>query len=170
MQGRPRRRRGAPPPSERRSTMDGSVALAVVTQTRFSSVAADPEKALIPRWTTPVRGVVHVPAPAIARLLWEHAERHGSVHGILLVVADEVARDDPVRRHVILDPVLKRCQGVEDVRPGSARAVVHPGDHEQTGIALETRVAPGCHRGKALVELDHWKRRKASVAESVVDE
>src|ERR1700724_2233049 len=74
-------------------------------------------------------------AAAILRDLGEDAERPGHLDRGRRI-ANELGGDDRLRRHAGLDPGDERGERIETVGAGPAGAVVHPGHHEQPGVAL----------------------------------
>src|SRR4051812_14345406 len=74
-----------------------------------------------------VRRVVAAAGPFPARDLWIETERPRAID----LAAGAVRRDQLVRRHALLDPLLERRQMIELVRSGAAAAVAHARRHEE---------------------------------------
>src|SRR6185437_16141549 len=93
------------------------------------AVGADLEHAAIIGRAAPARGAVDRADTVPARLFREFAQRHGAVDG-RRVVADEMRGEDGVGLNAVIDPVVERRQGVEEIGPGAARAMMHARHHE----------------------------------------
>src|SRR5258708_19928669 len=74
-----------------------------------------------------------------------------------------------VRRDALFHPLLQRAQSIKSVRPRSADAVLHPGNHEEARMLLEFFVPPVFLR-EVFVEPNTAVRRNNQIVVTVVNQ
>src|SRR5262249_38354431 len=111
-----------------------AVRVVLAADPRQDAVQADLEQALVMRVAGPMHRLVDVPRALIAGFLGELAEGHRAA-------APGVGGENGLGRYPLRHPMVEGHQRVEAVRPRTAAAMPHTGDHEQAAPPLPPLLA-----------------------------